>query len=172
MEMRGEVRRGYFVEGLPGIQYAVPDAVEKLRSWSAILDEDATSLVLVNACDPANLYTAGMGVSTSGAPGLGQVDDLFRLAQLPGNYLVLSQGRPVVGIVNGGDKILTDGSAKAEPIREAIGLFLERFTSGDEYRVIVSKWNGKPVLSSPGHDILTSLGFRREPPRLVWERGF
>jgi ATP-dependent helicase Lhr and Lhr-like helicase len=32
MELRGEVRRGYFVSGLSGAQFAVPEAVERLRS--------------------------------------------------------------------------------------------------------------------------------------------
>ena len=31
MELRGEVRRGYFVNGLSGVQYALPQAVEALR---------------------------------------------------------------------------------------------------------------------------------------------
>ncbi len=32
--MRGEVRRGYFVRGLPGVQFALPEAVEQLRRWN------------------------------------------------------------------------------------------------------------------------------------------
>ena len=31
MELRGEIRRGYFVEGLSGMQFALPAAVEELR---------------------------------------------------------------------------------------------------------------------------------------------
>jgi ATP-dependent helicase Lhr and Lhr-like helicase len=41
MELRGEVRRGYFVVGLSGIQYAAPDAVEALRSASNRPAEEA-----------------------------------------------------------------------------------------------------------------------------------
>jgi ATP-dependent Lhr-like helicase len=47
MELRGEVRRGYFVEGLSGAQFAWPAAVEALRA------ERAKSAVLVSALDPA-----------------------------------------------------------------------------------------------------------------------
>ncbi len=32
LEYRGEVRRGYFVRGLGGAQFALPSAVERLRS--------------------------------------------------------------------------------------------------------------------------------------------
>ncbi|HEY8852186.1 MAG TPA: hypothetical protein VIM36_08410, partial [Gemmatimonadaceae bacterium] len=55
LEFRGEVRRGYFVSGLGGAQFALPDAVEWLR---AIASEDPTSggFVVMAASDPANIY--------------------------------------------------------------------------------------------------------------------
>ncbi len=34
MELRGEVRRGYFIAGLSGVQYALPEAVEGLRAFA------------------------------------------------------------------------------------------------------------------------------------------
>ncbi len=54
MEYRGEVRRGYFVAGLGGAQFALPDAVERLRA--AREDADAP-LVAMSATDPANPYS-------------------------------------------------------------------------------------------------------------------
>jgi ATP-dependent Lhr-like helicase len=72
MEMRGEVRRGYFVQGLPGVQFALPEAVERLREWTrpptpaaegpalSQVEGPAPSpvegMVVLNACDPANLF--------------------------------------------------------------------------------------------------------------------
>jgi ATP-dependent Lhr-like helicase len=55
LEFRGEVRRGYFVKGLGGAQFAVPDAVEWLRT---VASEDFTSasFVVMAASDPANVY--------------------------------------------------------------------------------------------------------------------
>jgi len=55
LEFRGEVRRGYFVKGLGGAQFALPDAVEWLR---AIASEDQSSVnfVVMAASDPANVY--------------------------------------------------------------------------------------------------------------------
>jgi ATP-dependent helicase Lhr and Lhr-like helicase len=50
LELRGEVRRGYFVEGLAGAQFALPEAVERLRA--AREDPDAP-LVAMAANDPA-----------------------------------------------------------------------------------------------------------------------
>jgi ATP-dependent Lhr-like helicase len=55
LEFRGEVRRGYFVKGLGGAQFALPDAVEWLRAVAAE-DPAAQSFVVMAASDPANVY--------------------------------------------------------------------------------------------------------------------
>ena len=54
LELLGTARRGYFVEGLGGAQFALPGAVERLRS---LPDATASYLVLA-ATDPANPYGA------------------------------------------------------------------------------------------------------------------
>ena len=43
LEMRGEVRRGYFVRGLPGVQFALPEAVEALRAAGARAPTEAAA---------------------------------------------------------------------------------------------------------------------------------
>jgi ATP-dependent Lhr-like helicase len=55
LEFRGEVRRGYFVKGLGGAQFAVPDAVEWLRAIASE-DQAQASFVVMAASDPANVY--------------------------------------------------------------------------------------------------------------------
>jgi len=56
LEFRGEVRRGYFVKGLGGAQFALPDAVEWLRAVASD-DQPSTSFVVMAASDPANVYS-------------------------------------------------------------------------------------------------------------------
>ncbi len=55
LEYRGEVRRGYFVEGLGGAQFALPEAVERLRAQPEV-DADAP-IIVMSAGDPASPYT-------------------------------------------------------------------------------------------------------------------
>jgi ATP-dependent Lhr-like helicase len=55
LEFRGEVRRGYFVKGLGGAQFALPDAVEWLRAVASD-DQDSAGFVVMAASDPANVY--------------------------------------------------------------------------------------------------------------------
>ena len=56
LEFRGEVRRGYFVKGLGGAQFALPDAVEWLRGISTE-DSLQSGFVVMAASDPANVYS-------------------------------------------------------------------------------------------------------------------
>jgi ATP-dependent Lhr-like helicase len=55
LEFRGEVRRGYFVKGLGGAQFALPDAVEWLRTVAGE-DQSSSAFVVMAASDPANVY--------------------------------------------------------------------------------------------------------------------
>jgi ATP-dependent Lhr-like helicase len=55
LEYRGEVRRGYFVKGLGGAQFAIPDAVELLRAVASE-EQIVTGFVVMAASDPANVY--------------------------------------------------------------------------------------------------------------------
>ncbi|SHM44466.1 ATP-dependent helicase [Cryptosporangium aurantiacum] len=61
-EDTGRVRRGYFVEGLGGAQFAEPGAVERLRAVAAELeaDERQPQAVVLAATDPANPYGAAL----------------------------------------------------------------------------------------------------------------
>lgn len=52
-EATGKVRRGYFVEGLAGPQYALPEAVEELRRPRG---EGEPEYWVMLRCDPANPY--------------------------------------------------------------------------------------------------------------------
>ena len=73
LETLGTARRGYFVEGLGGAQFALPAAIERLRSMRA--DEAAGAQVLA-ATDPANPFGATLpwpkrDAESNRAPGAG-----------------------------------------------------------------------------------------------------
>ena len=57
LETLGVCRRGYFVEGLGGAQFALPGAVERLRAQTVV--EESPPLVLA-ATDPAQPYGAAL----------------------------------------------------------------------------------------------------------------
>ena len=60
MEESGKVRRGYFAADLGAVQFAVPAAVELLRTLRVRRDGDKNEMLLLAATDPANPYGALM----------------------------------------------------------------------------------------------------------------
>ncbi len=67
LEARGEIRSGRFVTGMSGEQFAMPDAVERLREVRRIHPDGA--LIAISAADPLNLtgiVTAGERIRVAG----------------------------------------------------------------------------------------------------------
>jgi ATP-dependent Lhr-like helicase len=56
LEANGRIRRGYFVAGLGAAQFALPAAVDMLRSLRANAQPDKVEIISLAATDPANLY--------------------------------------------------------------------------------------------------------------------
>ncbi len=158
MEMRGDVRRGYFVAGLPGAQFALPEAVEKLRAAGEAGSEDAGPVVL-NATDPANLYG-----SLGPAAAQGQAGPHF--PRLPSTHVVLSNGKPVLIAEDGGQRLTAAEEDGPELLKQAVGAYLDRPHA--PRHLIVSQWNGAPVLGGPGEALLQELGFYRSPAGMEW----
>src|SRR5207248_3280869 len=71
MEEAGKVRRGYFVEGLGGAQFAHPGAVDRLRAGR---DENEAAFMTLAAIDPANPYGSLLPWPDSTARGPGAPD--------------------------------------------------------------------------------------------------
>ena len=62
LEEAGRIRRGYFVAGLGGSQFAQPGALERLRAVreTSAEDEDVPPGAVLAATDPANPYGAAL----------------------------------------------------------------------------------------------------------------
>ena len=160
MELAGTVRRGYFVEGLSGAQFALPEAVQALQDVT-IPSTVAAPAILLNSSDPANLYG-------SGAPfDIPLLDGGTRpLLRRPGNWLILSAGKPVLLIEQQGKKITSLASASADQIATAIRelptlLQLDPNLSA-RHKMTVSEWNGQAAATSQFREMLESAGFVRD----------
>ena len=162
MEMRGEVRRGYFVQGLPGIQFALPEAVERLRAWTRCEAPGAEALVLVNAADPANLFGPSL-------PRLEEAEnDPARFTRIPANHTVLLRGRPVLLLETGGQRLTSLPGLSSETFKRALRLAVEQVVQ-EAGRLVLETWNGQPILESPVAPLLEEVGFRREALIYVWD---
>jgi len=160
MELAGEVRRGYFVEGLSGAQFALPDAAQQLQELHVPSTATAPALLL-HSMDPANLYG-------SGAPfDIPLLDGGTRpLLRRPGNWLVLRAGRPVLLIEQHGKRLTALASASRDEVAAAVaclpGILDSRRSSTVRHKLTVEEWNGQPVTSSEGRELLEAAGFVRD----------
>ena len=95
LEERGRVRRGYFVAGLGAAQFALPGAVDRLRSFR---EEGEASYVLA-ATDPAQPYGAA----------LPWPDSEGRPARAAGAHVVLIDGALAAYLERGAHSVVTFG---------------------------------------------------------------
>jgi ATP-dependent helicase Lhr and Lhr-like helicase len=91
-EARGEIRGGYFVGGVSGEQFAVPEAIGLLRSLRK--SPGTGELITLSAADPLNLQ----GILTPGP----------RIAALTGNRLLFRDGLPIAALEAGAVQRLAD----------------------------------------------------------------
>jgi len=164
LETLGTARRGYFVEGLGGAQFALAAAVERLRGLRS--DEPAGALVLA-ATDPANPFGAAL-------PWPRRDDDSGRRpARVPGAYVVTIDAEPVLYLERGGRGLVTlrrDALHEGEPapwLGEALEALAEQVRRGRIKRLGIERIDGEPVLGSPYQRLLVEIGFRSGPRRLT-----
>jgi ATP-dependent Lhr-like helicase len=156
LELAGEVRRGYFVEGLSGAQFALPEAARLLADVD-LPSGAAAPAVLLSSLDPANLYGSGAPFDI---PLLdGGTRPLLRRA---GNWLVLRAGRPVLLAEQGGKKLTALASASRDDLRAAVATLPGLVGGGGRHRLSVEEWNGQPVTTTPGRELLEEAGFVRD----------
>jgi ATP-dependent helicase Lhr and Lhr-like helicase len=101
LEARGEIRGGYFVNGVSGEQFALPEAVGLLRSMRKMPTTGA--LIAISAADPLNLA----GILT---PGL-------RIAAIKAHRILLRDGVPVAAL-KAGQLIPMDQTIEADHLIE------------------------------------------------------
>jgi ATP-dependent Lhr-like helicase len=159
LEMLGTARRGYFVEGLGGAQFALPGAVERLRSLPSA---DGRYLMLA-ATDPANPYGAGVPwpKRDRGGPG-GR-----RPSRTPGAYVLLRDGEPLLFVERGGRGILRLRDLEDQVLAEAVGELASAAREGLVPRLAIERLDGEPVIGSGREEMLIAAGFSRQPRRLV-----
>jgi ATP-dependent helicase Lhr and Lhr-like helicase len=157
LETLGVCRRGYFVEGLGGAQFALPGAVERLRAQRAV--EEAAPLVLA-ATDPAQPYGAAL-------PWPQRDSEQRRPARVRGAYVVLAGAEPVLYVEKGGRGIVTlvdPDDPRLRPSFEALAQFV---TGGRGRKLSLERVDGEPVVGSPHEAMLVELGFRPGPRKLT-----
>ncbi|MDT4914836.1 MAG: ATP-dependent helicase Lhr and Lhr-like helicase [Pseudonocardiales bacterium] len=162
-EESGRARRGYFVEGLGAAQFALPGAVDRLRTEARPLDarapEGSTALVLA-ATDPANPYGAALPWPEAPRPADGGRG--HQPARKAGALVVLVDGACVLYVERGGRTLLSfaDELGSLQPAADALALAVRDGALG---KLQVERADGQPVSASTLGDALEAAGFRPTP---------
>ncbi|GAA4221290.1 ATP-dependent Lhr-like helicase [Streptosporangium album] len=167
-EESGRCRRGYFVEGLGGAQFALPGAVDRMRAtaapsgdgapdpWSTRKpDGNGRRAVVLAAADPANPY--GAALSWPAHPG----EVSHKPGRKAGSLVVLVDGHLVLYVERGGKTLLsfTDGD-RLRPAVDALALAVRDGALG---KLTVERADGAAINDSPLGAALEEAGFHPTP---------
>ena len=154
LETLGIARRGYFLEGLGGAQFALPGAVERLRARP---DDEARPLVLA-AVDPAQPYGAALPWPKI---------EGRRPARAAGAYVVLVGGEPILYLERGGRALQTLAERDDARLEAALAALVEQVRAGAIKRLALEKVDGEAAMGSSLAPALITLGFQEGPRRLT-----
>ena len=152
LEESGQVRRGYFVEGRGGTQFAVPGAEEQLRSMRDNAGSDQP--LVLSAIDPANPWGAL-------APWPERKESSVRAQRIAGAHVMMWNGRLLGWLGRGG---LVTFVPEQEPPRKqairrlarALRMLLE---SSGRRALLVPEIDGSAAAESPLAAALVEEGF-------------
>ena len=157
LETLGLCRRGYFVEGLGGAQFALGGAVERLRELRPREGEEAEPLVIA-AADPAQPYGAALPWPKRAGG---------RAARVAGAQVVLLGGEPALFVERGGRSIVSLREPDEEWLRPALAALVERVKTSGGKRLAVERFDGEPVGETDLMPLLLEAGFLAGPRRAV-----
>ena len=157
LETLGLCRRGYFVEGLGGAQFALGGAVERLRELRPKEGEEPDALVLA-AADPAQPYGAALPwPKRSGG----------RAARVAGAQVVLLGGEPALFVERGGRSIVSLRDPDESWLRPALAALVEHVKARRGTRLAVERFDSDPVAETDLMPLLLEAGFLAGPRRAV-----
>jgi len=153
MDEAGRVRRGYFVTGLGATQFAMPGALELLRSLRE--PQPDTQAGVVAASDPANPYGTSLPWPVP------------NLTRTVGAAVVLVDGAMIVYIARGNREI-TVSLPQDEPFRSRAAraaarevIAYARGRDGQRRQIFIARINDEPALDHGFAAYLEEAGFMR-----------
>jgi ATP-dependent Lhr-like helicase len=151
LEEQGKVRRGYFIEGLGGAQFAYPGLVDRLRR---VRDGEAEGeVVALAATDPANPYGwllpwPELAESSGRSP-----------TRSTGSVVVLVDGAPVVYLDRKGRRLRTFDGIEADDLERAIPALRTLAARHPRRALTVEEVDGEPAFQSSWKGLLEAAGF-------------
>ncbi len=151
MEDAGKARRGHFVDGLVGSQFAWPGAVDRLRA-----ERDADDLTVLAAVDPASPWGAVL-------PWPPTTDAGARPARRAGALVVMLGGTCALVVEPRGKRLITFAGLGEPALERALEQGLVAVARTTRRRSLaIETIDGIPAMTSPLAARLARLGARRD----------
>jgi ATP-dependent Lhr-like helicase len=158
LETLGTCRRGYFVEGLGGAQFALPGAVERLRELRPREGEEEREALVLAASDPAQPYGAALAwPRRAGA----------RAARVAGAHVVLLGGEAALFVERGGRSLVPLREPDEAWLRPALAALVAHVRRGGARRLAVERFDGRQIADTELLPLLLEAGFVAGPRRAV-----
>ncbi len=166
LEWQGETRRGYFVSGLSGVQFALPEALEMLEKINKTPPSGDDEPVLLSSLDPALPYGGGMHGGLTAPDG-----KPLKIIRSASNHLAVMNGEVVLVCENHFQRIavLTDLSASAwRVLIQLMGNYLKMpYPLKQGGRIEIQHINNLPAAAGPFAGCLMEAGFEKDGDKLV-----
>ena len=160
MEDAGQLRRGHFVEGLEGVQFAQAGSVDALRATPPEIG--SPQVAVLAAVDPANPYGALVPWPATPAGSVPR--------RAAGASVVLAEGAPLLWLDRGGRRALSFEAPSGVLARAIAGLRELLFRDRRRGPLRLREIDGVPAAESPLRPELLDAGFRLDVDGLVLER--
>jgi ATP-dependent Lhr-like helicase len=165
LEWQGEIRRGYFVSGLSGVQFALPEALEILETIYRKPSSGDNQPILLCSMDPALPFSGGDSglIHPDGSP--------IKLNRSPANHLVLMDGRVIITFERNFQRFSVFHDLP-QPVWEALSKILHGYLKMSHLlkranRLEILQINSQPAATSPYADKLMKTGFDKDGDKMI-----
>jgi ATP-dependent Lhr-like helicase len=150
LEMRGDVRRGYFVDGLAGVQFAKTDAIEMLRAKP----DENPPVIILSASDPANVQNLQLQPEKR---------DSFARTRGRGATIATINGLVVLVAESRGKSMRVRPDIPAADITRAAKAMAEHLVrrTARPRDLVVETIDGVTAATSPSYPAFAEAGYRR-----------
>lgn len=171
LEWQGEIRRGYFIAGLSGVQFALPAAVEVLEEIQTKNEESMSKPILMSTVDPALPLGGTVDWDMQDMHG-----NKMTIVRSPANHFVFLQDKPVLYSEIYGSRIWRLAKIPKEALDECINVFKSWLQLPADIRprrrIDVLHINNQPAAECKLAEAFLRNGFEKDGEKLVlWPSG-
>jgi ATP-dependent Lhr-like helicase len=166
LEWQGEIRRGYFVEGLSGVQFAMPEALDLLDKIHNHRFTPDNLPVVLSSMDPALPFGGTVDWNMKASTGTS-----LKIVRLPANHIGFRDSEPVIYGENLFSKLSSTADLSGADFATIARFFSEWLklpsTLRPKNRIEILQINDHPAATAKFAGQLIKIGYAKEGEALI-----